>query len=318
MKDISLEELLEAGCHFGHQVNRRNPRADEFIFEARDGVNIINLEKTREYLLEAARYIKNLSEKDGSLVIVATKRQARPIVEELIKKAQEKGVKNLFYVTSRWIGGTLTNFEEIKKNHKKLNDITELLSVGKKSGYTKRELVLMEKEKNKLESLYGGIKTLDRIPDALFIVDTHLETTAIKESKIMDVTNVGIVDTNANPGEVAYPIPANDDAVGSIKAIAEFIIDAWVEGQKTKDEKQKKEEKKEEKAAEKKEDIKVAKKDEKLTEKKEVKKNEGKKVKSEEKPAQTEGKTQKAKVPGLDKRSGAGKSTTQKSKVSEH
>lgn len=230
MRDITLEELLEAGCHFGHQTNRRNPRADEFIFEARDNVHIINLEATRDGLIKAAAYVKDLSEKGGSLVVVGTKRQARQIVKDTVAKAREAGALNLHTVTYRWIGGMITNFDEVKKNYKKLKDISELLKSGRASGYTKRELVQFEKQRTKLEEIYGGINTLEKIPDALFIIDTHLEKTAISEAHNMDVELVGIVDTNADPAVVTYPIPANDDAVGSIKIITEYIVEAWMEG----------------------------------------------------------------------------------------
>jgi len=232
MRDITLEELLEAGCHFGHQINRRNPRADEFIFEARDNVHIINLEATREGLIKAAEYVRDLSEKGGSIVVVGTKRQARTIVKESVARAKEAGAPNIHSVTYRWIGGMLTNFEEVKKNYKKLKDLTEFLKTGKSSGYTKREMVQFEKKRAKLEEFYGGISTLDKNPDALFIVDTHLETTAISEARTMDVELLGIVDTNSDPATVTYSIPANDDAVGSIKIITDFIVDAWIEGHK--------------------------------------------------------------------------------------
>lgn len=261
MRDITLEKLLEAGCHFGHQVNRRNPRADEFIFEERDGVHIINLENTRDGLLEAAKFLKELSEKGGSLIVVGTKKQAQAIVKEAVEKAlkqlqeKENYKKRLFYVTSRWIGGTLTNFDEVKKNYKKLKDLSEFLQSGKTGDYTKRELLLMEREKNKLDNFYGGISDLENLPDALYIIDTHLETTSIREAKAMGVATIGIVDTNADPASVDYPIPANDDAVGSIKIITEFLIDEWIEGAKKAEKKgeqklpaeEKKESKKEEK-----------------------------------------------------------------------
>lgn len=238
MRDISLEELLSVGCHFGHQVNRRNPKADEFIFEARDNINIINLDKTREGLLAAASYVKDLSSKNGKLVIVGTKRQARGIVKEEIERAFEElkniegGESGLYYVTARWIGGVLTNFEEVAKNYKKLKELNIFLQSKKSREYTKREVLEFDREKKKLENFYLGIMDLDEVPDALFIIDTHLERTAIAEAKIMEVKLVGIVDTNADPSVVDYPIPANDDASGSIKFIMSYIMDAWIEGKK--------------------------------------------------------------------------------------
>jgi len=232
MRDITLEELLEAGCHFGHQINRRNPKADEFIFEARSGINIINLESTREGLIKAAEFLKNLSAKGGYVIVVGTKRQARGIVKEEIERARQAGAKNIFYVTSRWIGGLLTNYQEVSKNFKKLKNIEKLLQSGNDSGYTKREMVLFEKEKNKLTDLYGGVVDMERVPDALYIIDTHNEVTASREAKEVGIEVAGIVDTNADPAVVDYAIPANDDAVGSIKLITNYLIDAWIEGQK--------------------------------------------------------------------------------------
>src|SRR3989344_1674021 len=230
MKQITLEELLSAGCHFGHQVNRRNPKANDFIFEARSGINIINLEKTHEGLLKAAEFLKNLSEKGGYLIVVGTKRQAKSLVREEVERARTQGAKGIFYVNSRWVGGTLTNFSEVSKNFKKLLDLKKFLESSEKENYTKREVVLFEKEKNKLERLYGGIVDMDRIPDALYIVDTHLEDTAVKESKVVGIKTTGITDTNSDPSVIDLPIPANDDAVGSIKIITTFLIDAWIEG----------------------------------------------------------------------------------------
>ena len=232
MRDITLEELLEAGCHFGHQVNRRNPKADEYIYEARSNIHIINLEKTREGLLSAAAYLKNLASNGGSVIFVGTKRQARVIVKEEAERAREAGAKGMFYVTLRWIGGTLTNFSEVSKNFKKLNDIEAFLKSGKDGGYTKRELLMMDKEKEKLIDLYGGIASLDKLPDALVIIGTQLETTAVSEAISNGIETVGITDTNADPSVIDYPIPANDDAVGSIKLITSYLIDAWIEGAK--------------------------------------------------------------------------------------
>lgn len=233
MRDITLEELLAAGCHFGHQVNRRNPKADEYIFEARSNVHIINLEKTREGLINAAKFIKQLAARNGSLIIVGTKRQAKGIVKEEIERAEKEtpGGK-LFSLTQRWVGGTLTNFSEVSKNIKKLKDINELLSTHKKEDYTKREQLLFEREKQKLVDFYGGITEMTEIPDALYIIGTQSEDTAVNEARRMDVETVGIVDTNANPLIIDYPIPANDDAVGSIKLITNYLMDAWIEGRK--------------------------------------------------------------------------------------
>lgn len=232
MREITLEELLEAGCHFGHQVTRSNPKAREFIYEARDNIHIIDLIKTKEGLEEAGSFIKDLAAKGGSLIIVGAKRQARGIVEESIRQVHDKGAgEGLYYVINRWIGGMLTNFAEVAKNHKKLKDLTaRLQDEEEKAKYTKKEVGQWAKEKAKLESFYLGVAEMKKIPDALFIIDTHLEELAVKEARGMGVTTVGIVDTNADPYLIDYPIPANDDAVGSIKLIVSYIIDAWIEG----------------------------------------------------------------------------------------
>jgi len=230
MREITLEELLEAGCHFGHQVTRSNPKARDFIFEARDNIHIIDLAKTKEGLEEAATFVKDLAAKNGVMVIVGTKRQAQSIVEEEVKRA---GMENLFYITNRWVGGLLTNFQEVSKNFKKYADfVTDLQDDEVKARYTKKEVAGWEKEKNKLENLYGGIAKITKKPDALFIIDSHLENLAVREAIATNVPTVALVDTNADPAIINYPIPANDDAVGSIKLIVSYIIDAWIEGRK--------------------------------------------------------------------------------------
>ena len=230
MREITLEELLEAGCHFGHQVTRSNPKARDFIFEARDNIHIIDLAKTKEGLEEAATFVKDLAAKNGVMVIVGTKRQAQSIVEEEVKRA---GMENLFYITNRWVGGLLTNFQEVSKNFKKYADfVTDLQDDEVKARYTKKEVAGWGKEKNKLENLYGGIAKITKKPDALFIIDSHLENLAVREAIATNVPTVALVDTNADPAIINYPIPANDDAVGSIKLIVSYIIDAWIEGRK--------------------------------------------------------------------------------------
>jgi len=230
MREITLEELLEAGCHFGHQVTRSNPKARDFIYEARDNIHIIDLAKTKEGLEEAAGFIKDVGSANGTLVVVGTKRQARTIVEEEVKRANDN---NLFYITNRWVGGLLTNFSEVSKNFKKLQDLlTDLKDDEVRARYTKKEIGGWEKESQKLENLYGGVAKITKKPDALFIIDSHLENLAVREALMTHVPTVGIVDTNADPAIIDYPIPANDDAVGSIKLIVNYIIDAWIEGRK--------------------------------------------------------------------------------------
>lgn len=234
MREITLEELLEAGCHFGHQITRSNPKARDFIFEARDNIHIIDLAKTKEGLEDAAAFIKALASKGGSLVVVGTKRQAQSIVEEAMRLAHDKETGDgLFYITNRWVGGLLTNFQEVSKNFKKLHDFaTDLQDDEVRSRYTKKEIGGWQKEKNKLENLYGGVAKMTKKPDALFIIDSHLEDLAVREALATHIPTVALVDTNADPAIIDYPIPANDDAVGSIKLIVSYVIDAWVEGRK--------------------------------------------------------------------------------------
>jgi len=233
MKNISLEELLEAGCHFGHQVTRQNAKARDFIFEARDGIHIIDLEKTKEGLDEAAEFVKTLAQKGGSLIVLGTKKQAQGVLREERKKAEEAGATGLFFVTQRWIGGTLTNFSEVSKNYKKLKDLSEKLkNDAEKAKYTKKEVGDWDKTRVKLEGFYGGTQDLLKTPDAIFVIDSHMEDVAVKEALKMGVPTVGITDTNSDPTIVTYPIPANDDAVGSLKLIVGHIFDAWIEGRK--------------------------------------------------------------------------------------
>lgn len=234
MKQITLEELLSAGCHFGHQVNRSNPKANSFIFEARSNVHIIDLEQTHKGLIEAAEFIKSIASEGGTLIVVGTKRQAKPVVEEQVERARVSTPDSIFYVTSRWIGGILTNFPEVSKNFKKLDELENLVNTEKSKEYTKREIALFEREIAKLKNLYGGIRGMKNVPDAIFIVDTHLEKTAINELNRVKVKSAGIVDTNGDPSEVNFAIPANDDAVGSIELITSYIMDAWIEGSKEK------------------------------------------------------------------------------------
>lgn len=234
MKSISLEELLEAGCHFGHQVTRSNPKARDFIFEARDGIHIIDLAKTKEGLEEAAKYLKSLAQNPGSnLVIVGTKRQAQEILKSEIDRvtAEIKGEAGLFWVTNKWIGGLLTNFSEVSKNFKKLTDLVHKLNTpSEQEGFTKKEIGGWDKERQKLESFYGGVYKLTKKPDALFVIDSHLEDLAVREALAMEIPVVAICDTNSDPLLINYPIPANDDAVGSLQLIVSYILDAWSEG----------------------------------------------------------------------------------------
>lgn len=237
MKQITLEELLEAGCHFGHQVTRQNPKAREFVFEARDNIHIIDLAKTKEGLEEAGAFVKATAAKDGStLLVVGTKRQAQPIVEEVLKQLHPA---DIFTVSKKWVGGMLTNYTALGRNYARLKELQEKITSDEwKTKYTKRELGLFEKEMQKLVEYYGGVFTMKKMPDAIFVIDTHTEDLAVKEARRMGIPVVGIVDTNADPDMVDYVIPANDDAVGSLQLIISYILGAWNEGKSVKSEEQ--------------------------------------------------------------------------------
>ncbi len=233
MRTVSLEELLEAGCHFGHQVSRQNSKAKDYIFEARDKIHIIDLEKTKEGLEDAAKFVKEVAKRNGTLLVLGTKRQAESVLQEEQKRFLSEDVTGVYFVTKRWIGGTLTNTSEVAKNYKKLKDITARLKDPKeRAKYTKKELSDWDKSRAKLEGFYGGIANMPGLPDALFIIDTHLEHVAASEAKKAGIPTVGITDTNADPTIIDYPVPANDDAVGSLKLITNYIFDAWIEGRK--------------------------------------------------------------------------------------
>lgn len=233
MRKITLEELLEAGCHFGHQVTRQNPKARDFIFEERDNIHIIDLEKTKEGLEEAAAYVKELAKNGGTLLILGTKRQAQAILTEEIQKIKDEGIANISWVIKRWIGGTFTNYVEVSKNFNKLKVLEKRLKdEDEKARFTKKEVGEWEKERQKLEGFYGGISSMTKVPDAIFVIDTHIENLAVRESIAMNVKTVGITDTNSDPTVIDYPIPANDDAIGSLKLIIQYILEAWREGKK--------------------------------------------------------------------------------------
>lgn len=234
MRTVSLEELLEAGCHFGHQISRQNAKARDYIFEARDGIHIIDLEKTKEGLEEAAEFIKDIAKNQGTLLVVGTKRQAQSVIEEEKKNLKKAEIDGVYFVTKRWIGGTLTNASEVAKNYKKLKDIAvKLKDPTSRSKYTKKELSDLEKMRQKLEGFYGDIAEMSAVPNALLIIDTHEEHVAADEAVKAGIPTVGLTDTNADPTIITHPIPANDDAVGSIKLLVTSLIDAWIEGRKS-------------------------------------------------------------------------------------
>lgn len=223
---ISLKDLLEAGCHFGHQSRRWNPKMAPYIWQVRDGVHIFDLAKTAQKLKEACMAAKDLAAKGGTIVFIGTKRQAQAIVIEEAKKA------GMPYVTNRWLGGTITNWEQIKKSLDKLKEMREKKEKGEYQKYTKKENIMIEKEISRLIKSLGGLEGLKAIPEAIFIVDAKREISAVKEANFKEVKVFAILDSNADPEPINYLIPANDDAVRSIKLIVSQFAQAVAEGVK--------------------------------------------------------------------------------------
>jgi small subunit ribosomal protein S2 len=238
MVDVSLKELLEAGCHFGHQVTRWHPKAQRYIYTSRDNIHIIDLAQTKKGLLSACEFITKTVANGGTVIFVGTKRQAQGVVRE---EAERVGA---LFITTRWPGGLLTNWEVMYKNLVKVRNLAERIrNEEERKKYKKKELAGWDKEYAKLMHLYGGIVNLTKIPEAVFIVDTHKEDGAVREAIKMGVFVVGITDTNTNPELIDYPIPANDDAVGSIKLIVSKLAQAYEEGKEKVGEKEEEEEK---------------------------------------------------------------------------
>jgi len=216
----SLEEMLKAGIHFGHRTSRKNPKMEPYIFTSRNNVHIIDLEKSREKLKEALEFISKLKEKKGTIVFVGTKISAKQITEE---SAKEVGMP---YATERWIGGTITNFKVISGRLGHFRDLEKKKETGELKKYTKKEQHEFGVELQKLNRQFGGIKNLTEVPNALLVVDTYKEKLAVKEAKIKGIPIVGLCDTNADPTLIDYPIPANDDAISSLKLILGSIVKA--------------------------------------------------------------------------------------------
>ena len=227
---ISLEDLLESGAHFGHQVRRWNPKVKEFVYGEQDGVHIFDLVKTKESLEIALAEITKTIQEGKTILLLATKKQAK---DKALEIGKETGIS---IVTERWLGGTITNFDQIKRSLDKLADMKEKLGSGYYAKYTKRERVLIEREKDRLERFFGGITNLKTTPDLLIVVDIRKEVTAIKEANRKKVKIVGIVDTNSDPNQVDFPIPMNDDATKALHLVLEYIKQAILEGKGVKKE----------------------------------------------------------------------------------
>ena len=224
MFNISIKQLLEAGVHFGHPTKKWDPKMAEYIFTTRNGIHIIDLQKTVKKFEEAYTYVRYLSEAGGTILFVGTKKQAaESIKDEALKCGQ-------YYVNVRWPGGMLTNFKTIRKSIARLNELERMKADGTFDILPKKEAAKKQKEIDDLEKNYGGIKTMERLPDAMFVVDTRKERIAVLEAKKLGIPVIAILDTNCNPEDADYVIPGNDDAIRAIKLIAGALADAVIEG----------------------------------------------------------------------------------------
>ena len=224
MSVITIKQLLEAGVHFGHHTKRWNPKMAEYIFTERNGIYIIDLQKTVKKFEEAYMFVRDMSVEGGNLLFVGTKKQAADAIRE---EAQRCG---MYYVNVRWPGGMLTNFKTIKRSIARLNSLEKMEAEGTFELLPKKEVAALLKEKADLEKCYGGIKNMETLPSAVFIVDPHKEGNAVLEAKKLGIPVVAIVDTNCDPDDADYVIPGNDDAIRAIKLIASVIADAVIEG----------------------------------------------------------------------------------------
>ena len=232
MPRINLETLLAAGSHFGHLTRRWNPKMKKFIFMERNGIHIIDLKKTQNKIDEAYNAIKKIAEDNEDILFVGTKKQAKEIV-----KGEAKRCGN-YYITDRWLGGTLTNFGTIRKSIKHMKNLEKMSTDGTYENISKKEILSIEREKEKMKKVLDGIEEMKRLPGIIFIVDTKKEQIAVKEARKLNIPIVAIVDTNSDPTIIDYPIPANDDAAKSISILSRIIADAVIEGsQKLKEQK---------------------------------------------------------------------------------
>jgi len=221
---VSLKELLEAGAHFGHQSRRWNPKIEPYLYGVEKGVHVFDLTKTKEALEEALEVLKKTSKENKVILFVGTKKQAKEKIKEVAQAT------DCFYVNERWLGGTLTNFEQIQKSIKKLSKMKEKREEGEYKHFTKKERLLLDREITRLERFFGGIAELNGLPDLLVVVDIRKEVGAIKEAQMKGITTVGIVDSNSDPTGIDYPIPMNDDASKAIDYVLSLMQKAVQEG----------------------------------------------------------------------------------------
>ena len=224
MAVVAMKQLLEAGVHFGHQTRRWDPKMAEYIFQARNGIHIIDLQKTSKKIDEAYAFLKEQVEEGKTVLFVGTKKQA----QECVKDAAEKS--GMYYVDQRWLGGLLTNFDTIRTRVQRLKDLEKMQEDGTFEVLPKKEVILLKKEMEKLERNLGGIKDMEEIPGVIFLVDPKKEHIAVLEAKKLGIPVIGLVDTNCNPEEVDYAIPGNDDAIRAVKLITDVMANAIIEG----------------------------------------------------------------------------------------
>jgi small subunit ribosomal protein S2 len=224
---VTMKELLEAGVHFGHQVRRWNPKMKEFIFGERNGIYIIDLQKTQRLFKEAVKFVTQKGIEGASFMFVGTKRQAQDAVEEEAKRCGQ------FYVNQRWLGGLLTNFQTVQKSIQRMKDIETMRTDGRFDALTKKERLGLDREHAALEKNLAGIRDMKVLPDVIFIIDSNKEEIAIHEANKLGITTVAIVDTNCNPDGIDYIVPGNDDALRAVRLFAAKMADAIIEGQQT-------------------------------------------------------------------------------------
>ncbi|MEW5901265.1 MAG: 30S ribosomal protein S2 [Acidobacteriota bacterium] len=232
MVSVTMKELLEAGVHFGHQTKRWNPKMKEYIFGQRNGIYIIDLQKTIKIFKEALQFVKSVAEADKNILFVGTKKQAQDIIRETASRCE------CSYVNQRWLGGLLTNFPVVRGSVERLVELEEMKEDGRWDLLSKKDQSKMEKLYRKLSKNLGGIKTLVSLPGAIFVVDSAKEEIAILEAQKLDIPIVAVVDTNGNPENIDYPIPGNDDAVRAVELFASKVAEAVTEGKKSRLEKE--------------------------------------------------------------------------------
>ena len=230
MAVISMKQLLEAGVHFGHQTRRWNPKMAKYIFTERNGIYIIDLQKTVRKVDEAFNFVRSVAQEGKKVLFVGTKKQAQEAVKEEATRA------GMFYVNERWLGGMLTNFQTIQKRIKRLKQLEQMEQDGTFEVLTKKEVLALRHEMEKLEKFLGGIKEMNRLPGALYVVDPRKERIAVAEARKLGIPIVAIVDTNCDPDEIDYVIPGNDDAIRAVRLLTSRMADAVIEGSHGQDE----------------------------------------------------------------------------------